>query len=598
MATFRAWVPRAKTVSLIAAMGLGDGDRPGGDDSVREMSARPGGWWQVDVPAARHGTDYAFLVDGSADELPDPRSGWQPYGVHGRSRVIDHSRFQWTDGGWRGVTLAGSVLYELHVGTFTAAGTFDAAIDRLDHLVDLGVDAVELLPVNAFPGHHGWGYDGVNWFAVHEPYGGPDGLKRFVDAAHARSLGVIMDVVYNHLGPDGNYLDRFGPYFTDRYATPWGPAVNLDAPGSDEVRAFVVDNALAWLRDYHCDGLRLDAVHAFHDSRAAHLLEEISAAVHRLGAAQRRPLFVIAESDLNDPRLISPPEAGGYGLDGQWCDDAHHALWAALSGERQGYYVDFGSLATLAYAFERGFVQDGGYSSFRGRSHGRPIPATVPAHRLVAFLQDHDQVGNRSVGDRATATLSDGLLRVGAALLLAAPFTPMLFMGEEWGATTPWRYFTDHTAPRLADTVREGRRHEFAAHGWDRDEAPDPQDPATFAASTLDWSELTREPHATLFEWYRRLVAVRRRLPQFTDPSWDSVRCSYDEEARWFVLRRGEVAVVCNLAARRQAVPVAGIPFDVLVASTPGFSFRRGQVELDGESVALVRLLPENGHLT
>jgi maltooligosyltrehalose trehalohydrolase len=374
MSTFRLWAPDAKTVSLVVADSAGD--------SAHEMSAGRGGWWWINVPSAKHGTDYGFVLDGGDDELPDPRSAWQPSGVHGRSRLVDHSTFAWTDGNWRGIALAGSVLYELHVGTFTPEGTFDAAIDKLDHLAELGIDAVELLPVNAFPGQHGWGYDGVGLFAVHEPYGGPDGLKRFVDAAHARGIGVIMDVVYNHLGPDGNYLGRFGPYFTHRYITPWGPAVNLDAPGSDEVRTFIVDSALSWLRDFHCDGLRLDAVHAFQDSRALHLLEEIAESVHRLGAQLRRPLFAVAESDLNDPKLVVAPEAGGYGLDGQWCDDAHHALWATLSGERQGYYVDFGSLSTLAHALTRGFVHDGGYSTFRGRSHGRPMPPTTGRRRL------------------------------------------------------------------------------------------------------------------------------------------------------------------------------------------------------------------------
>ncbi len=583
MSTFRVWVPDAKTVGVVTNVG--------GTETVHEMLTDDGGWWWVNVPAAGHGTDYAYLVDGEADELPDPRSAWQPDGVHGRSRLVDHSLFTWTDSTWRGITLAGSVLYELHVGTFTPEGTFDAAVGRLDHLVALGVDAVELLPVNAFPGRHGWGYDGVDLFTVHEPYGGPDGLKRFVDAAHNRGIGVIMDVVYNHLGPDGNYLARFGPYFTDTRTTPWGPAVNLDAPGSDEVRAFIIGNALGWLRDYHCDGLRLDAVHAFSDARAVHLLEEITTAVHALAAQQRRPLFVIAESDLNDPRLVTAPEAGGHGLDAQWCDDFHHALWTALSGERQGYYSDFGSLATLAKATERAFVHDGTYSAFRGRSHGRQVPGHLPAHRFVAFLQNHDQIGNRAIGDRAGATLSAGMLRVGAALLLTSPFTPMLFMGEEWGATTPWQFFTDHTAPDLAVAVRKGRRSEFAAHGWGPDEIPDPQDEATFARSKLDWSELKSPRHTSLLKWYRRLTTLRRTLPDLTDPALPSVHCSFDEDARWFVLRRGQVAIVCNLSDRRQPVPVEGVPFDVPAASTSGFTYMPGRIELDAESVVIARLL-------
>ncbi|WP_163547822.1 malto-oligosyltrehalose trehalohydrolase [Candidatus Frankia nodulisporulans] len=584
MSTFRLWAPSAKTVSLVLAQDSGD--------TTHELSAGRGGWWWVNVPSARHGTDYAYVLDGNGHELPDPRSAWQPHGVHGRSRLVEHSTFTWTDASWRGIALAGSVLYELHIGTFTPEGTFDAAIEKLPHLAELGIDAVELLPVNAFPGRHGWGYDGVGLFAVHEPYGGPDGLKRFVDAAHAHGIGVIMDVVYNHLGPDGNYLNRFGPYFTDRYITPWGPAVNLDAPGSDEVRAFILGSALSWLREYHCDGLRLDAVHAFQDSRALHLLEEIAESVHRLGAQQRRPLFAVAESDLNDPRLVVAPEAGGYGLDGQWCDDAHHALWATLSGERQGYYIDFGSLATLAHALTRGFVHEGGYSTFRARSHGRPMPATTPAYRFVTFLQNHDQIGNRALGDRSSTQLSDGLLRIGAALLLTSALTPMLFMGEEWGAHTPWQYFTDHTDPDLGDAVRNGRRAEFAAHGWGPEQVPDPQDPATFERSRLDWSEPTRPGHGSLLDWHRRLIGLRRRLPALTDPAWSSVACTFDEQARWLVVRRGDVAIVVNFADERQAVPLDGVPFDAPAASTPGFTYMPGRVELDGESVVITRLLP------
>jgi len=595
MSTFRLWAPDAKAVRVVTNSDPGPAaDQDGGPDEgdlVHDMIAEAGGWWWVNVPAAGPGTDYAFLLDGEARELPDPRSARQPYGVHGRSRLVDHSRFTWTDAAWHGSPLPGSVLYELHVGTFTPEGTFDAAIDRLDHLAALGVSAVELLPVNAFPGRRGWGYDGVDLFAVHEPYGGPDGLKRFVDAAHNRGLGVVMDVVYNHLGPDGNYLSQFGPYFTTTHLTPWGPAVNLDAPGSDEVRAFVIDNVRMWLRDYHCDGLRLDAVHAFADSRARPLLEEIGDAVGKLSAQQGRPLFVVAESDLNDPRLVARKEAGGYGLDAQWTDDVHHALWAALSGERQGYYLDFGSLATLAKALSRGFVHDGTYSAFRGRHHGRPVPPNIPAHRFVVSLQNHDQIGNRARGDRASETLSDGLLRVGAALLLTSPFTPMLFMGEEWGARTPWQYFTDHVSPELAAAVSAGRRREFAAHGWGPSEVPDPQEQSTFEASQLDWNEPERAEHRSLLDWYRRLIALRRDLPGLSDPSWASVRCAFDEEARWFVLYRGSVAVVANLSRERREVPVDGVPFDVPAASLPGFLYMPGRVDLDGESVVVARLV-------
>ncbi len=579
MTTLRVWAPHAQ--SLAAALG----------DERRPMEPDPSGWWRLDAPDAGHGDDYAFVIDGG-EPRPDPRGAWQPNGVHGRSRLYDHSRFDWHDETWRGAPLKGSVLYELHVGTFTPDGTFDAAVDRLDHLVDLGVDTIELLPVASYDGPHGWGYDGVSLYAVHEPYGGPDGLKRFVDACHGRGLAVVLDVVYNHLGPSGNYLSEFGPYFTATHSTPWGPSINLDAPGSDEVRAWIIDNARMWLRDFHVDGLRLDAVHALVDTRATHLLEELASKVDSLGAHLRKPLFLIAESDLNDPRLIRPREAGGYGLTAQWDDDVHHALHSTLTGETHGYYVDFGPLSVLAEALTTAFVHAGTYSTFRMRLHGRPVdPTATPAHRFVTFLQNHDQVGNRAHGDRVASLLPADLLKVGAALLLTGPFTPMLFMGEEWGASTPWQYFTSFPDPVLADAVRDGRRAEFAAHGWESADMPDPQDTATFDRSKLDWMELEKEPHADLLDWHRKLIALRREQLELTDAQLDHVHCAYDEQARWFVLRRGSLATVCNLASERQAVPVEGSPNAVLLSSSPGFVYRSGEVELDGRSVAVVALV-------
>jgi maltooligosyltrehalose trehalohydrolase len=601
MAMVEVWAPEAESVEVvvgpcISADGFGI---EGGERFPLQKGER--GYWRADVEAAGPGADYAYVVTAGGESTPptpDPRSRWQPYGVHGPSRLVDDAAYAWSDTTWRGLPLTGSVLYELHVGTFTPEGTFDAAVAKLDHLVSLGVDAVELLPCNAFPGRWGWGYDGVDLYAVHDPYGGPEGLKRFVDAAHARGLGVVMDVVYNHLGPAGNYLARFGPYFTDTHVTPWGAAVNLDAPGSDEVRAFLVDNALMWLRDYHIDGLRLDAVHALVDERAKHILEDLAVAVERLGASLRKPLFLIAESDLNDPKLLRAREAGGYGLDAQWTDDVHHSLHATLTGERQGYYVDFGSFPTLAKALTNAFVHDGDFSTFRARSHGRP-PHGVPGDRFVVFLQDHDQVGNRATGDRISETLSPGLLKVGAALLLTNAYTPMLWMGEEWGAKTPWQFFTDHD-PELGKLVREGRRSEFASHGWKPGDVPDPQDPSTRDDSVLDWSEPERGEHADVLEWYRRLLALRRTRLEFTDPDRSTVRCSYEEDARWFVVTRtgGEggsaagsgVVVVCNLGAERQSVPVAGHPVEVLEASAAGAAVQEGSVELDGESVVIARL--------
>ncbi|RSN51448.1 malto-oligosyltrehalose trehalohydrolase [Actinomadura sp. WAC 06369] len=559
MTRFEVWAPDARRVDVAC------GTAP---DLVRHpLAPLPGrpGWWGTDVPGAPHGTDYGFVLGGSddpaeeAEVLPDPRSRWQPNGVHGPSRVYDDGRFAWTDAGWRGRPLPGSVLYELHVGTFTPEGTFDAAIERLDHLVSLGIDAVELLPVASFPGHHGWGYDGVHLWAPHEPYGGPDGLKRFVDAAHARGLAVVLDVVYNHLGPDGNRLASYGPYFTGAHMTPWGDAVNFDQAGSDEVRAFVVENALMWLRDHHLDGLRLDAVHAITDLRAVHILEELAEAVAGLSAHLGRNLFLIAESDLNDPRLVTSRDAGGYGLDAQWSDDFHHALHAALTGERQGYYCDFGSLEVLQKTLTRVFFHDGTMSAYRGRRHGRSVDVrTTPAHRFLGFLQNHDQVGNRASGDRISATLSVPMQKVGAALLLLSPFTPMLFMGEEWGASTPWCYFTDHVDPDLGRAVSEGRRREFARHGWAGD-VPDPQDPETFRRSVLDWAEAAGPPHRDLLDWYRALIALRRSEPDLNDPRLTRTDVDVRESGseRVVAIRRGRIRVVANLADRSAEIATA-----------------------------------------
>jgi maltooligosyltrehalose trehalohydrolase len=578
MATFEVWAPDAGRVRLRAL---------GAD---HELSRTSGGWWRLELPGAGAGTDYAYLLDDDETPLPDPRSRWQPEGVHGPSRVYDNGGYEWHDAGWTGRQLAGSVVYELHIGTFTQERTFDGAVDRLDHLVDLGVDMAEVLPVNAFNGTHNWGYDGADWYAVHEPYGGPDGFKRFVDACHARGLGVLLDVVYNHLGPSGAYLPRFGPYLKEGHNT-WGQLVNLDGPGSAEVRRYIVDNALMWLRDFHVDGLRLDAVHGLVDLGAVHLLEELAAEVDALSVHLGRPLSLVAESDLNDPRTVLSRDAGGYGMTAQWDDDVHHALHAALTGERQGYYADFGSLEVLAKALSSAFVHDGSWSSFRGRPHGRPVDrARVPGHRFVASLQNHDQVGNRALGDRLSTMVSADLLKVGAALLLASPYTPMLWMGEEWGATTPWQFFTSHPEPELAARTGAGRLEEFAEHGWSTSDVPDPQDPETLARSTVDWKEIDQDEHAGLLDWYRRMIALRRARAELADPRLDRVSVSYDETARWLVMSRGGLRVAANLAAARQQVPLAGRPKAVLLASAPGFVYRDGVVELDGESVAVVEL--------
>ncbi|MFE8977506.1 malto-oligosyltrehalose trehalohydrolase [Streptomyces cyaneofuscatus] len=543
---FEVWAPEADTVVLEAA----EVRYPMERDPERE------GWWSAEAEAA-DGERYGFRVD-DGPLLPDPRSRRQPDGPDGPSAVVDQGAYAWRNG-WAGRRLNRAVLYELHVGTYTPEGTFDAAAARLGHLAELGITHVSLMPVCPFPGTNGWGYEGVSLWAVHEPYGGPEGLKRFVDTAHGLGLGVVLDVVHNHLGPSGNYLPAFGPYFTDTHHTPWGAAVNLDAPGSDEVRAFLLGSALAWLRDYRLDGLRLDAVHALADTRALTFLEELSTAVDALAVELGRPLGLIAESDLCDPHTTTPRPAGGLGLHAQWNDDFHHALHTALTGESQGYYADFARapLAALAKTVTSAFFHNGTWSSFRGRTHGRPVDVSrTPAHRFVGYAQTHDQIGNRALGDRLATSLSPGLQACAAALVLTGPFTPMLFMGEEWGARTPWQFFTDHTDPELAEAVRNGRRREFGAHGWAEEEIPDPQDPATRDRSCLDWSEPEREPHARLLAWYRQLIALRRTLPDLHDPDLAAVKTAYDEDARWIAYRRGDLRIAVNLADKPAAIPL------------------------------------------
>jgi maltooligosyltrehalose trehalohydrolase len=576
MTDLQVWAPDAKRVQV----------ETGGER--HPMYRRADGWWHASILTLSAGDDYAYLID-DGQPLPDPRSAWQPLGVHGPSRLVDHSAFAWTDDKWRGLPLHGGVVYELHVGTFSPEGTFDGVVERLDHLVDLGVDSIELLPVNAFPGRWGWGYEGVDLYAVQDSYGGPEGLKRLVDACHARGLGVIMDVVYNHFGPSGNYLPQFGPYLTDTHKTPWGSAVNYDAAGSDEVRRFVLDNAAMWLRDYHLDGLRLDAVHAIIDTSAIHLLAELAGEVEALSAQLGRTLFVIAESDLNDPRVVTPREAGGLGMDAQWSDDFHHALHSVLTGEHEGYYSDFGAIDDLATALTEGYVHSGRHSRHRGRRHGAPYRG-LSGQRLLGYLQDHDQVGNRAAGSRISNQLSTGQLQIGAALVLTSPFTPMLWMGEEWGARTPWQFFTDHDDLELGKAITEGRRQEFVEFGWAPENVPDPQDPATYERSRLDWAEKEKDDHAVLLAFYQRLIRLRRELPDLTDPSLDSVTVAYDDEKRWIAVRRGNVGVLANFAAVEQHLPTPEPVIEVVLAGSDGFMFDGGGMTLPAESVAIVRL--------
>jgi maltooligosyltrehalose trehalohydrolase len=572
MHEFEVWAPRPSEVALV----LGDGRR-------LAMERDDAGWWRLGVDDAGPGTRYGYSLDGGPPR-PDPRSAHQPDGIEGLSAVVDHDAFAWSDDGWRGVTLPGAVLYELHVGTFTPEGTFDSAVERLPHLVELGVDAIELLPVAEFSGRRGWGYDGVDLFAPHHAYGGPDGLKRLVDAAHAAGIGVVIDAVYNHLGPAGNFLGELGPYFSDRHPTIWGDAVNFDGPGSAEVRRFMVDNALHWLRHFHCDGLRLDAVHAITDDSATHVLEEIALAVEALAALVRRPLFVIAESDRNDPQIVRSREAGGLGLHAAWADDWHHAVHSALTGERAGYYEDFGSLDQLTKALEQAWVYDGTWSEHRQRVHGRS-PAGLPGARFVISAQNHDQVGNRAAGERTSALLGPGRLRVAAALLLTSPFTPMLFQGEEWGATTPFQYFTSHEDPELGRAVSVGRRSEFGYFGWDPDQVPDPQDPTTFTRSQLDWSEPDRAPHAELLAWHRQLIGLRRRLVDLFDERCTTEASHDDAVVR---VRRGRVLVVANLAEAERVVEVPD-DLEVLAASDPAAQVDRRGLVLPVDSVVVAQ---------
>jgi maltooligosyltrehalose trehalohydrolase len=571
MREFTVWAPNPERVRLDV------------DGAVYAMSRGDDGWWRATVDAAPNAR-YGFLLDDNPTVLPDPRSPRQPDGVHGRSQLWEPTA-AWSDGDWTGRSVEGAVIYELHIGTFTPAGTFDAAIEKLDYLVDLGVDFVEVMPVNSFSGTHGWGYDGVLWYSVHEPYGGPDGLVRFVAACHARGLGVLIDAVFNHLGPSGNYLPRFGPYLSSA-SNPWGEGINIADAGSDEVRRYILDCALRWMRDFHADGLRLDAVHALVDTTAIHILEELSAQTDRLSQQLGRPLSLIAESDLNDPRLITPREDGGYGLTAQWNDDIHHAIHAAVSGERQGYYADFGSLATLAHTLRHGFFHAATYSSFRGRRHGRPLDtAKIPATRLLAYTCTHDQVGNRALGDRPSQNLTFGQLAIKAALVLGSPYTAMLFMGEEWGCSQPFQFFSSHPEPELALATAEGRKNEFAEHGWDADEIPDPQDPQTFQRSKLDWDEAGVGEHAQLLSTYRDLIALRRTETDFADPWLEHVQIDYDEDKRWITMRRGRFVVACNLGTEAVAVPLRGEV--VLAWDEPKVG--DDTTELPGQSVAVLR---------
>lgn len=545
------------------------------------------GWWHAEISDAGPGSDYGFLVDGDKRLYPDPRSRWQPEGVHGPSRVYDQNAFAWNDSGFQAPPLSSALIYELHVGTFTPEGTLDAAIGKLSYLAELGITHVELLPVASFAGNHGWGYDGVALFAVHEPYGGPDGLKRFVNAAHKHGLAVLLDVVYNHFGPVGNYTGKFGPYLIEAHHTPWGGAVNLEGSWSHQVRRFFCDNALMWLRDFHIDGLRLDAVHAFVDRSAIHFIEQLCTEVAALKASLGRRFVVIAESDLNDPRVVTSRDADGLGADAQWSDDFHHALFTVLSPESSnGYYSDFGLMSQLAKALQHVFVFDGLYSSYRKRIHGRPVGG-LSRHKFLGYIQNHDQVGNRAVGDRISHIAGFERAKIAAALVLTSPFIPLIFQGEEWAASSPFQYFADHDDPEMARAVSEGRKREFSAFGWKPEEIPDSGDPATFQRSKLHWAEQTESPHAQMLAWYRELIKLRRTTPSLNDGEPRHLRVFYDERETWIRVERGTITLICNLGRenRKFLLPRHGrIVFD----SRTGVQIGEDSLNLPPDSVVII----------
>jgi maltooligosyltrehalose trehalohydrolase len=515
------------------------------------------------------GALYLYRLDGDL-ERPDPASRHQPQGVHGPSCVTD-PRFDWSDGNWTGLALRDYVLYELHVGTFTAEGTFDAVISRLEDLRDLGVTALELMPVAQFPGSRNWGYDGVFPFAVQDSYGGPDGLKRLVDACHREGLAVVLDVVYNHLGPEGNVLASFGPYFIEYYGTPWGKAINFDGPGSDEVRRFFIENALAWAWHFHVDALRLDAVHGIIDLSARPFLEELGAAVHTAAAKLRRAVHLIAESNLNAPRFIRPAGQGGCGLDGIWNDDFHHALHAILTGERERYYIDFGRFDQLKKAYSDGFVYDGDYSVFHGHRHGRPLEGT-PGERLIIFSQNHDQVGNRARGDRLAERASFEALKLSATVVLLSPFTPLLFMGEEYGETSPFPYFISHSDTDLIEATRRGRLAEFPDLK-DAAGISDPQAEATFLAAKLRWGLRSEGSHGILLSYYREILQLRKMLLQVGCLQRDRMEVlGFDEERvlwvrYWGSPRESVLVMHLNKGACSVPLPVPAGTWDRILDS-------------------------------
>ena len=564
---FRVWAPHHARVELhIVAP----------EDRRVPLTKDTNGYHAAIVDDCGEGTRYLYVVKGR--ERPDPASRLQPAGVHGPSEVVG-SDFEWHDAGWTGIALEDYVLYELHVGTFTEEGTFDAIIGKLDDLKDLGVTAVELLPVAQFPGERNWGYDGTYVYAAQASYGGPRALKRLVDACHQRGMALLLDVVYNHLGPEGNYVSEFAPYFTDRYKTPWGLALNFDGPRSDDVRWYFIHNALQWIDEFHVDGLRVDAVHAIVDHSAEPFLQDLCDAVHRRAEELGRKIYAIAESDLNDPRVITPKSELGLGFDSQWADDFHHSLHTLLTGEQDGYYEGFPpKTSNLARVLTTGFLYTGQHSTYRGRKYGRE-PKTKDGTQFVISMQNHDQIGNRAMGERLAALVSPEKVRLAAAATILAPFVPMLFMGEEYGETAPFQYFTSHSDEALIEAVRHGRREEFDDFVWAGD-PPDPHDEVTFRRSKLNWSLLEREEHAAMREFYRALLALRRNTPALRNLDLAAVEAQADDERRLLFVRRAGVLLAFNFSDRTWKGP---LPF----GQATGRSLLETGATLDGGQVTL-----------
>ena len=542
--SFNVWAPKAKSLSLVLMKN--------GKETYISMHPEKNEYFQIDLPDLSQGIDYKYSIDGGIG-FPDPASRWQPNGVHGPSRVHNPNEFTWHDQNWKGIDIKDYLIYELHIGTFTPQGTFEAIIEKIPHLQQLGITAIELMPVIEFPGNRNWGYDGVYPFAPHHGYGGPAGLKRLIDSCHQAGIAVIIDVVYNHLGPEGNYLGQFGHYFSDKYKTPWGDAVNFDSAYCDDVRRYFIDNALYWLTEYHADALRLDAIQMIYDFSASHILKDLREAFHKQAENLGRKAYVIAESDLNDVRIVNPVEIGGYNIDAQWSDDFHHALHALLTGSKQDYFADYGKVSQFVKSVTDGFIYNGQWSEFRKRTFGSSSDK-LPGHKFVINLQNHDQVGNAGRGRRIGTMIDENKYRLGAMLLILAPNIPFLFMGQEWNASSPFFFFTSYEDKKLVESVREGYKKEF---NLGEDESLDPQDPERFEQTKLKWDELENPKYGKMFEFYKKLISLRKELKCLSNCRKDLIQAQYNEDDKWFAIHRSdpsgsEALLIANFLERAQ----------------------------------------------